>query len=215
MTSRRPSQIINTDPEPSLVGGFLDSHPVPCRNAVPFSPFPDCGFLLPEIGGQLGRGRPQVDDILMADFSRPCHGPIVPDVLSGSQPFCAGRIVPKVLERYGMAKKQKKGGGRIQENPEYYERLGERLAAARNTCPTKAFHGTAGRARFARKLGVDPERYRKWEDSSPNRNIPLHLIPEVCRLTGHHPWYILTGQSGTMSPGTFPPPHEESKKNHG
>lgn len=54
---------------------------------------------------------------------------------------------------------------------------------------------------MGKALGIGRDRYAKYETRSL---MPHHLLVEFCKLTGHHPWYILTGQASPKSPGTDP-----------
>lgn len=50
---------------------------------------------------------------------------------------------------------------------------------------------------FAAKLGISQGRYKQYETRSLP---PLHLVPEICRITGHDPWFVLTGQPEGQAP---------------
>lgn len=65
---------------------------------------------------------------------------------------------------------------------------------------------------FAKALGIDePDTYAKYENRS---QLPMHLLSRVCQLTGHDPWYFLTGEpsfkSGTNNEYTRTPPDDAS-----
>lgn len=53
------------------------------------------------------------------------------------------------------------------------------------------------RKEMAERLRMGLDAYRKCENRS---GLPLHLVPRFCELTGHGPWYILTGQPEVYSP---------------
>lgn len=52
-------------------------------------------------------------------------------------------------------------------------------------------------AEFARALDVPEKTYAKYESRSL---LPTYLIPRICELTGHHAWFVLTGQSPESQP---------------
>jgi len=49
---------------------------------------------------------------------------------------------------------------------------------------------------FAKLLGISRDTYSKYEYRSL---LPHHLIPVVCELSGHDPWFLLTGKSATLT----------------
>jgi hypothetical protein len=55
---------------------------------------------------------------------------------------------------------------------------------------------------MAERLGMTQDKYKQYETRSM---MPTYLVVEFCRITDQHPWYILTGQSGSRAPGTVPP----------
>jgi hypothetical protein len=54
---------------------------------------------------------------------------------------------------------------------------------------------------MAERLGIPQDKYKQYEVRSI---MPAYLVVEFCKITDQHPWYILTGQSGSSSPGAFP-----------
>lgn len=55
---------------------------------------------------------------------------------------------------------------------------------------------------MATLLGVETSRYTKWEQlGAPNNNFPMYLLPRLCEVSGHDPWYVLTEQAPVQSPG--------------
>ena len=47
---------------------------------------------------------------------------------------------------------------------------------------------------FAKALGLLPNSYSKYE-SREGSLLPMQSISDVCLLTGHNPWFVLTGQA--------------------
>lgn len=54
---------------------------------------------------------------------------------------------------------------------------------------------------MAKRLGIEQGNYKQYETRSM---MPIYLLIKFCEITDQHPWQILTGQSGTRSPGAFP-----------
>jgi hypothetical protein len=85
---------------------------------------------------------------------------------------------------------------------EYRERFLARVKAAR-----EALQDSEGKklsqAKMAALLGLEQDHYKQFETRSM---MPLHLLVEFCRHTDQHPWYMLTGQSASSSPGTVHAP---------
>lgn len=54
---------------------------------------------------------------------------------------------------------------------------------------------------MAMLLGIDQGKYKQYEKRSL---MPHDLLVEFCKLTEQHPWFMLTGQSGALSPGAAP-----------
>ena len=52
--------------------------------------------------------------------------------------------------------------------------------------------------RMAQELGVPQDQYKHYEKRTI---LPHHLIPAFCKITGFHPWFILTGQPAARCPG--------------
>lgn len=44
---------------------------------------------------------------------------------------------------------------------------------------------------FARVIGVDPQRYRTWENPNSNAEPSIHYIALICRNLGVTPTYLL------------------------
>ena len=54
---------------------------------------------------------------------------------------------------------------------------------------------------MAERLGIPQDKYKQYEVRSM---MPIYLLVEFCKITDQHPWFLLTGQSGSRSPGAFP-----------
>lgn len=50
---------------------------------------------------------------------------------------------------------------------------------------------------MATALGVDRETYKQYETRTP---LPHDLIPRFLELTGHDPWFLLTGRPQREAP---------------
>lgn len=79
--------------------------------------------------------------------------------------------------------------------PTQYKRdFAQRLKGIRESAGYKT-------AEFAKALGVEPNSYSKYECREGSL-LPMQYISEVCLLTGHDPWFVLTGQAN-MPTGRF------------
>jgi len=84
----------------------------------------------------------------------------------------------------------------------------DRLVRMRNATPSPSGHKPGmTQLEMATAIGVPTEdavqrknTYARWEqDTSPN-NFPAYLLPSLCEVTGHDPWYVLTEQAPTKRP---------------
>lgn len=116
-----------------------------------------------------------------------CSHRIVPNVR-------LGQIVPSVKEI--VSSLAAAGAGydldvfEIKSLADYKEAYRRRIKAAREAMGLD-------RKEMAKRLQMGLDAYRKCENRS---GLPLHLVPRFCELTGHGPWYILTGQPEVYSP---------------
>jgi DNA-binding XRE family transcriptional regulator len=64
---------------------------------------------------------------------------------------------------------------------------------------TKAMRKGAGfkQAGMAKALGIEAEAYAKYEQRTM---LPHHLIAPFCELTGHDPWFLITGKGPAHKP---------------
>lgn len=75
-----------------------------------------------------------------------------------------------------------------------------RIKAARKAMRTpegKQFSQT----QMAERLGMTQDKYKQYESRSM---MPIYLVVEFCKITDLHPWFIITGQAPSASPGGFP-----------
>ena len=79
---------------------------------------------------------------------------------------------------------------------EYAMELGERVRRSREGLPERT-----SQKDMADALGVEETRYAKWEGRSC---IPHDFVGPFCRITSVHPWWLLTGQRGHLSPTGTP-----------
>ena len=56
---------------------------------------------------------------------------------------------------------------------------------------------------FAKLLDIPPDTYSKYERRS---ELPPSLLVAVCNITGHDPWFFLTGKPSFSPPQTKEPP---------
>ena len=98
---------------------------------------------------------------------------------------CVSRdVMSQLRDNFKMAKRRS-------IPPEYATAFCERIKGARVAAGYK-------QERMAAALLIDRGTYKQYENRSV---MPHDLIPEFCRRTDHHPWYILTGESSARSPG--------------
>jgi DNA-binding transcriptional regulator YiaG len=88
-----------------------------------------------------------------------------------------------------------------------------KLPAGRDTTPAEYKRDFLARIKASRKalgvsqtvmaerLGIPQDKYKQYEVRSM---MPIYLLVEFCKITDQHPWFLLTGQSGSRSPGAFP-----------
>ena len=91
---------------------------------------------------------------------------------------------------------------------DYKAAFKDRLKRMREALPSPSGHKPGmTQLEMAIAIGVEAETqvqrrntYAKWEqDTSPN-NFPAYLLPALCEVTGHDPWYILTEQAPAKRP---------------
>ena len=85
------------------------------------------------------------------------------------------------------------------EPPDYKRLFCERVRNARKSM-------NLDQAEMATMLGIKPDTYGKYEKRSL---LPHHLIPRWCEITGHDPWYLLTGRPAHSRPQA--PPEKAAK----
>lgn len=51
---------------------------------------------------------------------------------------------------------------------------------------------------MAKRLNLKWETYRSYEEG--RRCAPPYVLADLCRLSGHHPWFVLTGEPERNSP---------------
>jgi hypothetical protein len=84
-----------------------------------------------------------------------------------------------------------------------------RIKAAREAMPAPPGKKKFTQGDMAAALGLEQDHYKQFERRSM---LPPHLLVEFCRITDQHPWYMLTGQSGTKSPGLSTRPSAELRQ---
>lgn len=73
----------------------------------------------------------------------------------------------------------------------------DRLRRIRDKMP-----GKPSQAKMAALLGIETSTYAKYEQqSAPDNNFPMYLLPRLCDISGHDPWYVLTEEAPAQSPG--------------
>src|SRR5687767_3284471 len=82
---------------------------------------------------------------------------------------------------------------------EYRDEFLGRVKAARKALIDPATGKRLSQTKMATLLGLEQDHYKQFESRSM---MPLYLLVEFCKHTDQHPWYMLTGQSASSSPGT-------------
>lgn len=78
----------------------------------------------------------------------------------------------------------------------------ERLAFADRLKLVREQAGYPSKAGFARKLGIEEARYRKWERAGSEPD--LHHLCKIQRITGVSLDYLIAGLVPELMPGPFP-----------
>lgn len=78
----------------------------------------------------------------------------------------------------------------------------ERSAFADRLVLVRKQAGYKSKASFARKLGIEEARYRKWERAGSEPD--LHHLCKIQRITGVSLDYLIAGLVPGLSSGTFP-----------
>lgn len=73
----------------------------------------------------------------------------------------------------------------------YAKELGRRLEMARQAA-------SLSQQEMADALGLKLDTYQRYESGA--RHFPAALIPDVCRISGFGPWFMLTGQPDHKAP---------------
>jgi hypothetical protein len=82
---------------------------------------------------------------------------------------------------------------------EYRDEFLGRVKAARKALTDTETGKRLSQRKMAEMLGLEQDHYKQYESRSM---MPLYILVEFCRRTDQHPWYMLTGQSASSSPGT-------------
>lgn len=82
---------------------------------------------------------------------------------------------------------------------QYRDEFLGRVKAARRAMIDADTGKRLSQTKMAALLGLEQDHYKQFESRSM---MPLYLLVEFCRHTDQHPWYMLTGQSASSSPGT-------------
>lgn len=82
---------------------------------------------------------------------------------------------------------------------EYRDDFLGRVKAARKAMTDPDTGKRLSQAKMAAILGLEQDHYKQFESRSM---MPLHLLVKFCKHTDQHPWFMLTGQSASSSPGT-------------
>ena len=82
-----------------------------------------------------------------------------------------------------------------------------RLKRMREALPSPSRPSYMTQLEMAKALGVEGDddlqiknTYSKWEQNTSPNNFPMHLLPKLCEVTGHDPWYVLTEQAPAKRP---------------
>ena len=93
------------------------------------------------------------------------------------------------------------------DQAEFKAEFKDRLKRMREALPSPSGKRHMSQQEMAIAIGVeggdDEQRrntYAKWEQHSSPNNFPAYLIPRLCEVTGHDPWYILTEQAPAKRP---------------
>lgn len=119
-------------------------------------------------------------------------GPTVPPVKDQlSQDIMSG-----ICKMLSMPTATKKAGARAKRKVTPWDvRFGGRLKGAREA-------KGLSQPQMAEKLGMPVDTYQKYEQGK--RSFPKHQIADVIRITGHGPWYMLTGEPEANCPTNQP-----------
>lgn len=84
---------------------------------------------------------------------------------------------------------------------DYKKKFLSRIKETRQAMPAPPGKKKFTQADMAKALGIEQDHYKQFESRSI---MPLYLLADFCRITDMHPWFVLTGESGSRSPGSFP-----------
>lgn len=158
-------QIGSADVLPFRLKSLDHLRPMLRRNAFPPPPLRDSPVTFTHVGGHLDDRIPAVENISKVSHTPYCAG----DELSRQ----AGAAFPV---RKGGSPRENSRMGRARSPIQFNKDLASRLRAARIAS------GQENARKFAELLGVEYERYKKWE--SGRTPIQHEYLPRACELTG-------------------------------
>lgn len=143
----------------------LDGGPMSGRDTPPLAPLLGLPDARPGIAGHLRYGRPGLEQLIEG-----FHDPLIAGYKLSRQ------VIPIVPVTQNEAHRTIGGMGRAKTPVQFNKDLAMRLRAAR----IAAGYDTQGP--FAKALGIELERYKKWE--SGRTPIQHEYLPRACELTG-------------------------------